>query len=85
MKEEFRFDKEAKIKAIKSVLADIKGDIMSHTLNFDITYEPMKLNSGFGFKLVIENAEHKFTSETRDEFYNIKNYVADLLDFAFSS
>ena len=81
----FKFNRESRERLVKSVIYELKAEIIDQQSTFDITYTKDDLMmGGFVFRVKIAiSADQKIDSNAKELFYEIKNYLTDMFNYMF--
>ena len=81
----FKFNKESRERLVKSVIDELKAEVIDQQSTFDITYTKDDLMmSGFVFRVKIAiSPDQNVDSNTKELFYEIKNYLTDMFNYMF--
>ena len=81
----FKFNKESRERLVKSVIDELKAEVIDQQSAFDITYTKDDLMmSGFVFRVKIAiSPDQNVDSNTKELFYEIKNYLTDMFNYMF--
>ena len=81
----FKFNKESRERLVKSVIDELKAEVIDQQSTFDVTYTKDDLMmGGFVFRVKIAiSADQKIDSNAKELFYEIKNYLTDMFNYMF--
>lgn len=81
----FKFNKESRERLVKSVIDELKAEVIDQQSTFDITYTKDDLMmGGFVFKVNISiQVGQNVDSNAKELFYEIKNYLTDMFNYMF--
>lgn len=81
----FKFNKESRERLVKSVIDELKAEVIDQQSTFDITYTKDDLViGGFVFRVKISmQVGLNVDSNAKELFYEIKNYLTDMFNYMF--
>ncbi len=79
----FKFDRESRKRIVKSVIDELKAEVIDQQDVFDVTYDKVDFTvGGFAFKVKVALSEKSTVdAKAKELFYELKSYLSDMLNY----